>query len=99
MRASRCLMALMFAVGCGGAGNVGEACETPGRADDCVDGAICATNPSDEGDPSVPVWDTYSCRLKCNHQSECSSGEECRGVTGAASVRACQPARTHSSSD
>jgi hypothetical protein len=95
MRSSVCLLVLAFAVGCGGAGNVGEACETPGRADDCVDGAICVTNPSDEGDPSDPVWDTYSCRIECDHQSDCPSGEECRGVTGAPAARACQPMRAN----
>lgn len=99
MRKMTCLVALTLnlalAAGCRG-GNVGEACGTPGRSDDCVEGAVCVTDPPTdrEAEPNDPVWDTYSCRIECDHQNDCSPGEECRGVSGASGIRACQPPRT-----
>lgn len=91
--ASLVLVALSITA-CGGAGNVGESCERPGSIDDCVDGAICATDEAQEGDSSDPVWESYTCRVTCTTTDECEVGQECRGVTGAFSVRACQPTRT-----
>lgn len=80
--------------GCGGAGNIGEACTSPGSTDDCVAGAICAQDEAPEGSSSDPVWNTYTCRAICATQEQCAGDLECRGVSGSASGRrACQPAR------
>lgn len=86
-------LALALGAGCGGAGNVGEACGTPGSADDCVEGAICATDESTSESGGV-VWESYTCRAACAEQTDCAAGEECRGVTGAPMQSACQPARS-----
>ena len=90
---SSALVLLLALSGCGGAGGVGDSCERPGSEEDCVDGAICATNPSAGGDETDPSWDSYTCRSICTQESECADGEECRGVTGAFATRACQPVR------
>lgn len=87
------LVLLLGLSGCGGAGNVGEACERPGSTEDCADGAICATDESTGGDPGDPSWDSYTCRAICTQEADCATGEECRGVTGAFGTRACQPVR------
>lgn len=87
-------LALVSVAGCGGPGNVGEACSRPGSTADCVDGAVCATDESTEGTAGEPVWESYTCRATCDEQSDCNAGEECRGVTGAAMLSACQPERT-----
>ncbi|MDQ3033793.1 MAG: hypothetical protein M3Y87_15360 [Myxococcota bacterium] len=87
-------LALLMLAGCGGAGDVGAGCERPGSVEECVDGAVCATNEAGDGMSGDPVWDTYSCRVICDEQSDCNTGEECRGVTGAAMISACQPTRT-----
>lgn len=80
--------------GCGGVGEVGETCERPASADECVEGAICATDPSGSGGAGTdPTWESYTCRAVCTDQSDCAVGEECRGVTGAFATRACQPVR------
>ncbi|UJR80612.1 hypothetical protein [Sandaracinus amylolyticus] len=86
------IAAFLALAGCG-AGAVGEACERPGSTDDCVDDAICATDPSDTGDAADPVWDSYTCRALCVDESDCPADQECRGVTGAFATRACQPVR------
>lgn len=88
------LAALLALAGCGGAGSVGDGCERPGTEEDCVDGAICATDEAPDGMSSEPVWGSHTCRAICDEQSDCPSGEECRGVTGAPMTRACQPPRT-----
>lgn len=95
MRASVWLVSLALALTACGAGNVGEACERPGSVEGCVEGAVCATDESTvEGEPTDPVWETYTCRAVCDVQADCGPGEECRGVTGGAMVSACQPVRT-----
>jgi hypothetical protein len=66
-------------VGCG-PGELGEACDDPGSAEACVDGAIC-TNESDE---------EASCLEICADQADCSGGYSCNGVSGT-SIKSCQP--------
>jgi hypothetical protein len=88
----------VVALGACGRAGVGGACSRAGTTEDCVEGAICVTDQSSEGSPSDPVWETYTCRAICDEQADCPRGEECRGVTGAAMVRACQPVRTPSGS-
>lgn len=79
---------------CGGPGAVGEPCERPGTSEDCVEGAVCATDETPEGASSDPVWESYTCRAICRASSDCPPDLECRGVAGAAMVSACQPMRT-----
>ena len=86
-------LAMGALVGCGGAGDVGAACATPGALDECVDDAVCATDPPSADAMSSAVWDTNSCRARCSTQDDCATGTECRGVTGAAMISACQPPR------
>ena len=94
-RALALLAALCALAGCSGAGNVGDACTRAGSTDHCVDGAICAQDEAEEGTPSDPQWDSFTCRAICASQDDCGAGLECRGVTaGPAGVRACQPFRT-----
>ena len=86
--------ALAFAAGCGGAGNAGDACSRPNTEGECVDGAICVTDETPEGASSDPVWESYTCRALCDEQADCAAGEQCRGVSGAPMISACQPTRT-----
>ncbi len=62
--------------GCGGA-EVGEACDTTGSRDECVDGAICDT----EGEQVL-------CLLICNVDPDCPAKHKCTGVSGA-NIKAC----------
>lgn len=77
---SSLLVVSLALVGCG-ASEIGEACDTGGSADECVDGAIC-TNES-EGN---------NCRLICEVQEDCPMNYSCNGVTGS-STKSCQPDR------
>lgn len=69
---------MLLCTGCASA-ELGESCEKPGSADECVDGAIC----TNDGDANV-------CRKACGDDSECESGEQCNGITGT-NTKSCQP--------
>jgi hypothetical protein len=76
------LTALIFAaalVGCGSP-EIGEACDTGGSLDECVDNAVC-TNES---------GDANTCRLICDTHDDCPANFSCNGVTGG-STKSCQP--------
>lgn len=70
----------LLAAACGGGGEVGEACDTSGSQDECVEGAICD---SDDGDAAV-------CLAICEVQEDCAADEDCNGVSGS-SIKACHP--------
>jgi hypothetical protein len=65
------------------AADIGEACETRGSQDECVDGAICDL----EGTTSAtePV-----CLKVCKEAAECASTEDCNGVSDS-NIKACTP--------
>lgn len=65
---------------CGGA-EVGEACETEGAEDECVDGAICGKHSDTDSAPQ--------CLKICTGDADCASGESCNGVSGS-STKACR---------
>jgi len=65
---------------CSGA-EVGEACDTEGAEDECVDGAICG-KPSDSA--ASP-----QCLVVCKDDNDCDATESCNGVTGS-NVKACR---------
>lgn len=73
-------MWLALLAACGGEGEIGDDCETPGSRDECVDDAICTND--DVG--------RYVCRKWCNVQSDCPPDENCNGITGSSS-KSCQP--------
>jgi len=76
-------------VACGGSGEIGEACDTPGATDDeCAEGAIC-----DE----TETGDTL-CLQVCEDQEDCAADESCNGVTGS-STKACHPKETEDGGD
>lgn len=70
----------LLAAACGGEGEVGEACDTSGSQDECVEGAIC-----DSGDGEGAV-----CLAICEVQEDCAADEDCNGVSGS-SIKACHP--------
>lgn len=72
---------------CGGA-EIGEACDEVGSADECVDGALCT---NEDGDKAA-------CRLRCDEQEDCSSGQDCNGVSNS-SAKTCQPKKASSPDD
>jgi hypothetical protein len=72
-----CLGVLLPA--CGGA-EIGEACETRGAQNECVDGAICDLDGTDAADPV--------CLKLCTEQADCAADEDCNGVSGS-SLKAC----------
>jgi len=90
-RASSFVLALsalsaVFALGCGGTGALGEACDTPGATDDeCEEGSICDAT----SDDSPGEGDTI-CLAVCVDQEDCGADEACNGVTGS-STKACHP--------
>lgn len=63
------------------AAEIGEDCETEGSTDDCVDGAVCGKRSDTDGTPV--------CLKVCTTDTDCSSGENCNGVTGS-SIKACR---------
>lgn len=70
------LVAAFFALSlaaCGGAGEVGEECGTPGRTDECVDGAICHDRNSGDA-PGI-------CRVRCSEDTDCPGGGSCEDVS------------------
>lgn len=80
----RMMLAAMVAggalVACGGEGDIGEGCDTPGATDECVADAVC-TNDSGGG---------ATCREICVEQTDCPTGYNCNGVSGS-SIKSCQP--------
>lgn len=88
--ASLTLLALAGLAGCGGRGNVGEGCRSPGSTEDCSEGAICTT---DRGEVSRDgtTWVSSTCRTICSSSTQCEDGFECRGVAGASLIGSCQP--------
>ncbi|MFK7991002.1 MAG: hypothetical protein AB8I08_33585 [Sandaracinaceae bacterium] len=71
-RAAILLIALTLGA-CGGAGEVGEACGTPGSTDECVDGAICHDRSSGDAEGL--------CRLRCSDDTDCPGGGSCEDVS------------------
>ncbi|UQA63906.1 hypothetical protein E8A73_035940 [Polyangium aurulentum] len=73
--------AALFGAACGGA-EIGEACETEGSEDECVDGAVCAQPTLDSTEPQ--------CLKICTDDAQCASTESCNGVSGT-NIKACRP--------
>jgi hypothetical protein len=73
------LTLLVTSVGCG-PGELGQACNDPGSEADCVDGAICTNEGSNDS----------SCREICKGQKDCRKGYTCNGVSGS-TTKSCQP--------
>lgn len=68
-------------VACGGTGEVGESCDTPGATDDeCAEGAVCDDTETGE----------TLCLQTCEDQEDCAADEACNGVTGS-DIKACHP--------
>lgn len=82
LRMTVLLLAALCALGCGGGGGVGEACDTPGETEsECDDGAIC-DKPTDEEDPV--------CLKVCEEHEDCAADERCNGVSSS-NIKACHP--------
>jgi hypothetical protein len=73
-----CLGALLPAC----ASDIGEACETRGSQDECVENAICDLKGTDDAEPV--------CLKVCKDAAECASTEDCNGVSGS-NIKACTP--------
>jgi len=65
----------------GCASDIGEACDTAGAEDECVEGAICEQAVSGQAP---------TCRATCTDDSQCASTEGCNGVEGS-NLKACRP--------
>lgn len=82
LRTTTLLLTAALVAGCGGNGEVGEACDTPGETEgECADGAICDAT-SDDGD--------VICMEICEDQADCSDGFSCNGVSSS-NIKACHP--------
>ena len=75
------VLALGALMGVACASDVGEACDTAGAEDECVDGAICVQAISGQ-DPT--------CLVTCTDDAQCASTEACNGVEGS-NIKACRP--------
>ncbi len=64
------------------AADVGEACDTRGAQDECVEDAICDTASSTENEPV--------CLKVCKDDTDCASTDACNGVSGS-NIKACKP--------
>lgn len=60
------------------ASDLGEACETRGSQDECVEGAIC-----DNDAAGNPI-----CLKVCTDAAQCAADEDCNGVSGS-NIKAC----------
>jgi hypothetical protein len=58
---------------------IGGACSNAGKADECVDGAICSNASSGA-----------TCRKICSEQAQCAATESCSGISGT-TTKSCQP--------
>jgi hypothetical protein len=72
--------AALLQAACGDS-EIGEACETPGETDECVDGAVCIQAVSGQ-DPT--------CFKICDSDTDCNTTtESCNGVQGS-NLKACR---------
>lgn len=63
-----------------GEGSIGEECDTEGKVDgECDDGAVCGKRGT-----------SLVCLKQCTTQADCSSDEDCNGVSGT-SLKGCRP--------
>lgn len=69
----------VFMPGC--ASDVGDACDTRGAQDECVENAICDSTT----DSAEPI-----CLKVCTDDTQCASTEACNGVSGS-NIKACKP--------
>lgn len=69
---------LLALAACGGA-DLGEACDTSGSTDECVEDGVCG----DRGDGSL------TCLKLCTDKAQCASGEDCNGISGS-SLKGCR---------
>jgi hypothetical protein len=78
-------------VGCA-TGEIGSPCYGGPTEDGfCVEGSVCAREPSDAIPHPNPGTDSSFCRPLCDEPSDCAEeGFECRVVAGSM-FRACQP--------
>jgi hypothetical protein len=74
------LLVLGTLVACGDS-DIGESCEEEGVVDgECVDGAVCGKKSNGSG---------LVCLKQCSSQADCSSDEDCNGVSGS-SLKGCR---------
>jgi hypothetical protein len=71
--------AVVLLIACG-RGDTGEACDTSGDTDECVDEAICTKESSG----------ATTCRKRCVDDSQCAMTEQCNGVSST-NIKSCQP--------
>lgn len=64
------------------ASDIGEACETRGNQDECVENAVCDTAATTDSEPI--------CLKVCKDTTECAADEDCNGVSGS-NIKACKP--------
>ena len=63
-----------------GRADTGEACDTSGDTDECVDEAICTKDSNG----------ATTCRKRCTDGSQCAANEHCNGVSST-NIKSCQP--------
>ena len=72
--------ALCLTLGACASAEVGDACETSGSTDECVDGAVCTQISSGDN----------VCRKSCAGDDDCAADEACNGISGTP-MKSCQP--------
>jgi hypothetical protein len=65
---------------CGGPGEIGDTCSTPGSREECIDDAVCEK--LQEGD--------LQCLLVCVDQADCPEDFDCNGTSGT-NIKSCHP--------
>lgn len=74
----RSIVLFVALAACGGA-DIGEECDSSGSTDECVDGAVC-TNEATQN----------TCRKLCDTQDDCPDGTSCNGISNG-NLKSCQP--------
>ncbi len=73
-----CLSFVTLGTACGRA-DIGDSCDRPGNADECVDAAMC-----------TQTANGARCLPRCVDDTQCAATEACNGVAST-NIKTCQP--------
>lgn len=92
------LFALTLLAACGPK-EIGSDCQGGSAENDCVEGALCTHDISeDPNPPDPPNAERFTCRAVCEIEADCEAGFACRRAEGTM-FSTCQPSALSATSD